>query len=1103
MVERILSPDDLIAVEQSLARYRRNFILLNLLDVLPTAIIILFGLLSLFQLCFAIFPWTILPLAWDAAIAVFILFTMGFIADKGFIHAPSLHYIAGIMEKRFRLSPRWLSLALELQFPDVLGSEQLKTDALKMARHCLQQCPEKFPIRFSPFIRSALPITILLWIGLTAFIRPGCAAFWDLPFTLGGRVSARIVPGGVTLPLHASVKLRCIPRTNRYPSCRIAVRDLETGAGRSIFVRPDSSGEFSLSRDGLTRSFAYQFTLGMTAFPPETVRVAQPPTLFSMRIRIIPPAYVGLPPALLQEGRGSFSAFAGSVAHYSISSPSALARARFCPSAGDTVPFVVKGNEATGEAPVRRSCSYTFSLVDTFGQKSDSLSPFYIDLTPDQPPFVHFLKPGMNKELTPALAETLWIEAFDDIGIKQCAFHWRKNTESSDTSHSRSLLSGDAVQTSLRRELAWDVRELSLYPGDTVFYWASVRDNDPFDTSHTGVSETFWLRLPSFEEINKRLVEGQNTTDQSLQSAQARQDKLRNTLEDLLKSTRGKESLTWEQKRILSDLKESVKAQSDTLANAIESLKRTVDQLKQQGLAGQDLIDKMDKVKKALEEIARDYGDSLLFEPPRKNESLGLDDLKNALEKFKKMLPDLAQQLDNALKYLEMLKRDQRLADLALRAEKYGKEQVDLASARPQNPLGLQREKEVTKKIEELLSDISKKTDGAALSKEDLPSLQQTQSRLEAMQNELSKNSLPQEEDMDQMSAALFALAQNLRDQQSSAMMVKLKKEKESLLEMSHDALSMASWQKETAMDAAGESSRMRGKSAKAQQALKQALLTSAEKLNALSMTTPQTLRQLMKQYNDAAESMDRSLDALKNEMDAAGEMESGEQRLNGLANSLIDVAGSLDGGQEGQGGGMGQMMGGFQRLSGKQAMINSATGNILRQMLSGRGMPGQDLRPGDGQGSAAGEKARQEAQARQKEIADALDKLAETYGKQAGSGMEKKAKDLEEEARKLAKMLENPKPEIQEHQQRFLSRMLQTTLSMHKQDEGKDERQSQSAKNVFPSTIQNSGNTEFNDRDSFFRIRQKAFSGNFPENYRGAIKNYFDSLGTVFLKDK
>jgi hypothetical protein len=151
----------------------------------------------------------------------------------------------------------------------------------------------------------------------------------------------------------------------------------------------------------------------------------------------------------------------------------------------------------------------------------------------------------------------------------------------------------------------------------------------------------------------------------------------------------------------------------------------------------------------------------------------------------------------------------------------------------------------------------------------------------------------------------------------------------------------------------------------------------------------------------------------------------------------------------------------------------------------------------------AQGEKARREAQAAQKAIADELQKLAETYGKKAGNGMEAKAKDLEEEARRLSKMLDNPQPEIQDRQQRFLSRMLQTTLSMHKQDEGKDERQSQSAKNMFTSELGTPGRGLFNDRDSFFQIRQKAFSGNFPESYRGAIKNYFDSLGSVFLKDK
>jgi hypothetical protein len=350
---------------------------------------------------------------------------------------------------------------------------------------------------------------------------------------------------------------------------------------------------------------------------------------------------------------------------------------------------------------------------------------------------------------------------------------------------------------------------------------------------------------------------------------------------------------------------------------------------------------------------------------------------------------------------------------------------------------------------------------------------------------------------MERMGADLFSLAQNLRDLQSSAMMVKMKKEQEALLELSHDALSMGAWQNENAANAVRQSLRKREKSAQAQQALKQALLKSEEKLNTLSITAPQTIRRLMELYDRAAASMDKSLNALKNEMDGADEMGAGEQDLNALANSLIDASGSLDGGQDGNA--LGEMMGGFQRLSGKQSMINGATGSILRNMLGDKS--GEEA-GGSGR-QAQGEKARREAQAAQKAIADELQKLAETYGKKAGNGMEAKAKDLEEEARRLSKMLDNPQPEIQDRQQRFLSRMLQTTLSMHKQDEGKDERQSQSAKNMFTSELGTPGRGLFNDRDSFFQIRQKAFSGNFPESYRGAIKNYFDSLGSVFLKDK
>jgi hypothetical protein len=169
--------------------------------------------------------------------------------------------------------------------------------------------------------------------------------------------------------------------------------------------------------------------------------------------------------------------------------------------------------------------------------------------------------------------------------------------------------------------------------------------------------------------------------------------------------------------------------------------------------------------------------------------------------------------------------------------------------------------------------------------------------------------------------------------------------------------------------------------------------------------------------------------------------------------------------------------------------------------------MPGesgeQGENGGNGKSSALAEKARQQAEAAQKAIADELKKLAEKYGKEAGGSMDKRARDLEEEARRLTQMLENPRPELRDRQDRFLSRMLQASLSMHKKDEGKEERKSQSAKNVFPLDDSKTGAVPFNDRDAFFRLRERAFSGNFPETYRYAVKNYFDSLGVLFLKEK
>jgi hypothetical protein len=1091
-------------VRRALQAYRRGHVFSLALSFAVKAACFAFGALILLQLVFALVPWTLLPLLWDGSIVASGMAAALYTLDKYFFRRPPLLARAYAVEKKAKLSHPWLALALELDASAVLGSRELKEDAVRRARESLVYCPRSIHAFPSRKWTAALAIFAAAWLTTSGAVEPRCAAFWKLPLSFGTRLQARILPGTVSVPMHSSLTLRCSPRSGAFPSSRISLAGINGGHEQSFLLRPDSSGGFGIRRDSLTASFSYRFAIGNTVFKPETIRVVPLPSIFSLNVLLKPPGYVGIGPTSLPEGQGNFNAYTGSRAEFSLVATGILTSAVLCGSTGDTVAFNVRGANAHGELRIRKKCGYTFRLVDTLGQKSDSLPGYFVDILLDMPPMVHILRPGKNAELTPALRETLWVEAIDDIGLTQCSLGWRRNSEPQDSSHYRALMLDSYNEKSIRRVVPWDLRELSLYPGDTVFYWAYARDNSPFDTTHFSVSETFWFRVPTFEEIHEQLSEEEKTTEGALKSAQEKHKDLQTELSRLIQSTHGKQSLTWEEKQIVKDLKESVQAQSDTLAKAVESLKQTIEKMKENGMSSKEITDKMDKVRKALEDLAREYGDSLLFNPPQKNETIGMQDLKESLEKFRKMLPDLSKSLDNALKYLEMLKRDQQLAALAMQADKLGEKQAAIASSPEKKERTAQQQKEQNKKVDDLMSEISRASDEGLFAQGEAPALKQVHSLQQSMKSSMSRGAMPSSDDMERMSGDLFSLSDNLRNLQSSAMSAKMKKEKEALLDMSHDALSMTQWQEQIASEEGrgGE----RGKAAHMQEALKQALAKSAGKLSALSMTSPQMLGQLMQDYDKAAQSVNNSIEALGSGEDAAGQMAGSEEGLNALAFSLLAAAGAMDGAQaQGEGEGEGGMMGGFRKLSGKQAMINSATGEILRQMLGG--MPGesgeQGENGGNGKSSALAEKARKQAEAAQKAIADELHKLAEKYGKETGGSMDKRARDLEEEARRLSLMLENPGQELRDRQDRFLSRMLQASLSMHKQDESKEERKSQSAKNVFPLDAGKIGPVVSSDRDAFYRLRQKAFAGNFPENYRYAVKNYFDSLGVLFLKEK
>ena len=167
------------------------------------------------------------------------------------------------------------------------------------------------------------------------------------------------------------------------------------------------------------------------------------------------------------------------------------------------------------------------------------------------------------------------------------------------------------------------------------------------------------------------------------------------------------------------------------------------------------------------------------------------------------------------------------------------------------------------------------------------------------MESALSKGVLPGQSDMGDMSAKplsrwpiIFAICK-------AGNVSKIKKDQDALMEMSRNALNMSEWQAQIASEArpAGNRSNV----AQMQEALRQAILKSAEALNSLSMTPPQTLSGLMRQFDNAAQSAGKSLDDLGENSDLPAECRKAKKALMPWHSRSCPRRGSWTGRKEGK----------------------------------------------------------------------------------------------------------------------------------------------------------------------------------------------------------
>jgi hypothetical protein len=1050
-----------------------------------------------------------LPVVW-VALSFLTLMAIVFLPITTLIRRPTLMQTAAAVENKSGIDHPALSLALELaQQKDIGGSLSLKE---LMYDRAVEQLESMKRVRFpfvNKYILTAALTLLVVNAGLITLSPNRLINYWQLPLAMISGEQARVAPGSITIPMNSPVTLTLSGAARHYPTARLETWPLDGSHRGRHFLKADSAGNFSFSFDNVRESFVYQFSLS-SPLPPETVTVALPPLLRSLQISLTPPRYTRLPPRDLPAGQGNITAYAGTIVNVTLES-GALNNAGIIINDRDTVQLDIEGRNATGTFIAERSAEYTFFLTDTLGQSSDSLPRFMISILTDEPPIARILRPGANKVLSTAQVETLWVEGIDDFGISRMELRWRYNDDTPDDRDEIEDLSERGSPPIIRKPVVWNIHELGLYPGDTIFYWLWVRDNRSW-RPQTAVSDTFWFRVPSFEEIHKSIAQREEYAQEKLGEVRRRQDNISNAVDRLMRSASGSRELTWDQQRAVDDVRSQIQAQADSLKKAFEALEEGIEALREDGKLDEELFTKMEQIKQSIEELMKEFGD--LFRM-NNDHQMTMSDMRQAASQLQNMLPELNERLDQTLAFLERIRQEKELADLAVRAENLSNEQAELAASNSSDSeLNNRRQLDLLDRIDNFninVQDFFNERGGEAPS-----SSEQVQGLSEQMRQMCNASGQrPDQNSKNAMSRELRAMSEQLKSNLAVNMMAKMEEDRQRILRMAHDAISLEEWQGLIRFQALGTADD-KGV-ASAQQALGNAIRLSLMKADSLTMVPAQVMREIVRAYRNASTKSSAVISTL-DRTDGTRPMEQSSQALRELANLLLSLVDDDDSDGSSCGGGGGGMMSGLRRASGRQAALNSMMGEMLSTMLGGgrpqgqgRGQQGQGQGQGQGgnqqsgngggdMGGGGGEverEARRQAREMQQAIADELKRLADAYGRDAGESMERRVRELEQEAQRLAQLFENPPPDILDQQDRFLSRMLQSTLSMNRKDEDRDERLGTTAQTIFTNIGSVQSPASFR-ADSFHLLRKRAFEDNFPEEYRSAIREYFDTLGEM-----
>jgi hypothetical protein len=258
----------------------------------------------------------------------------------------------------------------------------------------------------------------------------------------------------------------------------------------------------------------------------------------------------------------------------------------------------------------------------------------------------------------------------DDYGVTELTLHYKivdKNQAEVLKRAIRIPISNNQLQQNFFYN--WSLDSLDLNPGESIEYFLQVWDNDGVNGRKSSRSSSYTFAVPTHEDLVAEISKSQNQTEKTIDQSVKKANKLQDQIEQANQKLKGKQSLDWQDKKMLDDILQ----QKKSIDQAVEQLKEQNELLDEKKDAfteqNERIKEKAEQLQKLMDELL-DEETKKLFEELQKlmEENPDPSQIQKLLDKMNQNANNLEKELERTLELFKELqyefKLDQTIQDL-------------------------------------------------------------------------------------------------------------------------------------------------------------------------------------------------------------------------------------------------------------------------------------------------------------------------------------------------------------------------------------------------------------------------------------------------------